>query len=214
MDDAENEGGNDPTENQPGTDSEERVFTQADIDRIVAKERKTAERKAERKYASMLEEKQNQERSEAPSQEHDPTSEKLDTVVELLTRQAKAAEERAAKAERDAQLQSVMSGIELSEQDREDVEALLKASGDTARARTLARRLADTASPPNSDKGFNEPGNGVNSQIRELPANVYDLTKDDISRLQAEGRLREVVEKAHRVGSGAVFSAKSFAKKK
>lgn len=201
-----NGGGGEPPEPAPqqAETKREKTFTQEQVDAIVAQRLARVERKAEppRKEESSKPE-------PGPSAESSELARLQAQLAEVIANQ-KAQEARAQAKEAENALLQALSGIDLSADDMAMVKTIYETKGDINLAKVTAKRLADTSSPPNVEKGFNEPNNGVNPKIGELPPNVADLTKDDVARLQREGRLREIVEKAHAVGAGAVFRPKSF----
>lgn len=213
MDDESNNSDEVESHEQDGSDSGEKTFTQSELDQILARERARYQRKVDKALAASQPKKQ--ERAEQESK-HDPDPE-ISSVRQEIAELRKVLEHSQAQAEQlrvERDISKATSGLELTPDDMEILRAEYQRTGKIEHVQTLAKRMADTVVPDAAAKGFNEPGNGVNARVGDLPPNIADLTKDDIARLQSEGRLREVVERAHNVGGGAVFRPKQFGSKR
>lgn len=192
-----------PEEAIPSTGGE-RMFTQSELDKILAKERAKEARRVRREARSSQPDTQNQ----TDNSDHTDVLGEMKSRLDALT-EANAAITKQLKQQEAQAFLSRFAG--LSKEDAETVRSIHEI--DPEKAELVAKRLAQSEPTPGpTGKGFVSPGAPSPNQPSPETIPISQWSKDDIERMRADGTLLQTAEKWRNQqpgGGGGLFRKKA-----
>lgn len=181
----------------------DRVYTQAQVNSMLAKEAAKAKRRAKRELESkMAETPTKQQEPAAPAVENEQLND-LMSKVEQMAAKAEEAESRAA-------FRDATSGLSLDERGERILSTLFRHDREAFDAEVEARRSADLP-PAAKGPGPNIPGAPNGTPPGTISANPAEWNKDDVARMRSDGTFLKKLQE-HRAslpgGGGGLFPLK------